>query len=375
MRYSAFLRLISVIALSLLLTVSTIIPAGASRQSPKPQPPQPPQQTPPKQEKKDKPKKDQRQGAAVDNQPTGEDIGKIVVDTDLVQLDVKVIDQANRPIYDMKKDDFAVYEDKIRQDVETVSREEVPLSFGLVIDSSGSMRTKLPTVSEAATGLVKQMRTDDEAFIAQFKDEAELVQEFSRDKGELEEAISQIYTGGRTALLDAIIATADYTQEKAKNRRKALVVFTDGLDRDSAVKEQQVMSAMKEDEVQVYLVGFIDEEEEKSGIFGRSSGKKAKDLLIRLAEDSGGRAFFPKDLSEMSAIAEQIAKDLRTQYVLSYYPKNDRRDGSFRNIKVVVNPKDNRKLIARTRQGYYSKKEGESGQPLSNKKTLGGKTP
>ncbi len=375
MRYSAFLRLISVIALSLLLTVSTIIPAGASRQSPKPQPPQPPQQTPPKQEKKDKPKKDQRQGAAVDNQPTGEDIGKIVVDTDLVQLDVKVIDQANRPIYDMKKDDFAVYEDKIKQDVETVSREEVPLSFGLVIDSSGSMRTKLPTVSEAATGLVKQMRTDDEAFIAQFKDEAELVQEFSRDKGELEEAISQIYTGGRTALLDAIIATADYTQEKAKNRRKALVVFTDGLDRDSAVKEQQVMSAMKEDEVQVYLVGFIDEEEEKSGIFGRSSGKKAKDLLIRLAEDSGGRAFFPKDLSEMSAIAEQIAKDLRTQYVLSYYPKNDRRDGSFRNIKVVVNPKDNRKLIARTRQGYYSKKEGESGQPLSNKKTLGGKTP
>jgi Ca-activated chloride channel homolog len=374
MRYSASVRIFSVVTLSLLLAVSTIIPAGAYQQSPKPQAPQPPQQTPPKQEKKDKAKKDQRQGATVDNQPTGEDIGRVVVDTDLVQLDVKVIDQANRPIYDMKKDDFAVYEDKIQQNVEMVSREEVPLSFGLVIDSSGSMRTKLPTVSEAATGLIKEMRTDDEAFIAQFKDEAELVQEFSRDKSELDEAISQIYTGGRTALLDAIIATADYTQEKARNRRKALVVFTDGLERDSAVKEQQVMAAMKEDEVQVYLVGFIDEEESKGGIFGKSSGKKAKDLLIRLAEDSGGRAFFPKDLSEMPAIAAQIAKDLRSQYVLSYYPSNDKRDGSFRNVRVVVNPKDSRKLIARTRQGYYAKKEGESAQPTPPRK-LTGKNP
>ncbi len=365
MRYSASLRRFSVITLALLLAGSTFIPARAWQQSP-----QPPPQTPPKPEKKDKAKKDQRQGATVETPVTGEDEGKIVVDIDLVQLDVKVIDQANRPIYDMKKDDFTVYEDKLKQNVEQVSREEVPLSFGLVIDSSGSMRTKLPTVSDAATGLIKEMRTDDEAFVAQFKDEADLVQEFSRDKGELEEAISQIYTGGRTALLDAIIATADYAQEKARNRRKALVVFTDGLERDSAVKEQQVMAAMREDEVQVYLVGFIDEEEEKGGIFGRSSGKKAKDLLIRLAEDSGGRAFFPKDLSEMSAIAAQIAKDLRTQYVLSYYPSNDRRDGSFRNVKVVVNPKDNRKLIARTRQGYYAKKDGQTVPPGANKKTL-----
>ncbi len=112
---------------------------------------------------------------------------------------------------------------------------------------------------------------------------------------------------------------------------------------------------MKEDEVQVYLVGFLDEE--NSGGFFGGSARRAKGLLIRLAEDSGGRAFFPTDLSEMPAIAAQIAKDLRTQYVISYYPNNDSRDGSFHTVRVVVNQKDNRKLMARTRQGYYARND------------------
>jgi Ca-activated chloride channel family protein len=113
------------------------------------------------------------------------------------------------------------------------------------------------------------------------------------------------------------------------------------------------MEVIKEDEVQLYLVGYVDEEE-SGGPFGRSPAKKAKDLLTRLAEDSGGRAFFPGDVSETPAIAAQIAKDLRAQYVISYYPNNDRRDGSFHSVRVLVNLRDNRKLIARTRQGYYA---------------------
>ncbi len=227
------------------------------------------------------------------------------------------------------------------------------------------MRSKLQTVSDAAVNLIKQMRPDDEGFLAQFKIEPELVQDFTRDRRELEDSLSELYTSGGTSLLDAIIATADYANEKGKQRRKAIVVITDGLERNSSVKEREVMEAIKEDEVQVYLVGFIDEEE-SGGLFGKSPAKKAKELLNRLAEDSGGRAFFPKDLSEMPAVAAQIAKDLRTQYVVSYYPSNEKLDGSFRQVKVVVTPKDNRRVIARTRQGYYAK--GDRTQAAGDRK-------
>jgi len=209
-------------------------------------------------------------------------------------------------------------------------------------------------VSDAARGLIRQMRPDDEAFLAQFKTETELVQEFTSSRRELEDALGHFSVNGGTALLDAIIATADHAREKGKRRRKALVVITDGVEKNSSVKEKEVIEVMKEDEVQLYLVGFVDEDESFS-LFGRSRAKKAKDLLIRLAEDSGGRAFFPADVRETPAIAAQIAKDLRAQYVISYYPSNDRHDGSFHSVRVVVNHGDNRKLIARTRQGYYAR--------------------
>src|SRR5262249_48177425 len=111
---------------------------------------------------------------------------------------------------------------------------------------------------------------------------------------------------------------------------------------------------MKEDEVQLYLVGFI-ESRGGNGVFGISSDKKAKELLVRLSEDSGGRAFFPKDIGEMPIVAAEIAKDLRTQYVISYYPNVNKHDGTFHAVRVVLNPKDKRKLVARTRQGYYAR--------------------
>jgi Ca-activated chloride channel family protein len=284
-----------------------------------------------------------------------------------VQLDVTVIDQNNTPVMNLKKDDFSVFEDKIKQAVESVNREEVPVSFGMVIDTSGSMRSKLQTVSDAAVSLVKQMRVDDEAFVASFKAEAELVQDFTADRRELEDAISGLYTSGGTSLLDAIIATADYAQAQAKRRRKALVVISDGLEKNSSSKEKEVMDALKEDEVQVYLVGFVDEEMEEKSLFGKSPAKKAKDLLSRIADDSGGRAYFPKDISEIPAIAAQIAKDLRTQYVVSYYPSNSNKDGAFRTVQVNVNSPSSRKLIARTRRGYYAR--NEKGQtPATQKK-------
>lgn len=309
----------------------------------------------------------QRQGAEVEPTRVQGKEETLSIDTEEVALDVSVIDQGNKPVYNLTKDDFTVYEDKVKQTLEYFSKEEVPLSLGIVIDTSGSMRTKLKTVSDAAAGLIKQLKKDDEGFLAQFKLEPELVRDFTRDKLELEDGLNDLFTGGGTSLLDAIIATADYAHEKGKQRRKALVVITDGLERNSSVKEKEVMEAMKEDEVQVYLVGFVDEEEDAaSSLFKKSPAKRAKELLSRIAEDSGGRAFFPKDINEMPQIAAQIAKDLRTQYRMTYTPTNGTRDGSFRYVRVVINTKDpNQKLIARTRQGYYA--PGGKGQPAKGK--------
>lgn len=341
--------------IGVLIMLALLVPRVSSGAQDPPQPPQPKKEQQNPKDAKDK-KGAQRQGAQADDQQLDKE-GTIKLDTDLVLLDVSVVDITNNPVFDLKKEDFAVYEDKIQQTIEAVSREEVPLSFGMVIDTSGSMRSKLQIVSDSALDLVKQMRQDDEAFLAQFKAEPELVQDFTTDRRELEDAIGELFTSGGTSLLDAIIATADYAQEKGKRRRKALIVITDGLEKNSSVKEKEVMDALKEDEVQVYLVGFIDEEDSEKSYFGKSPAKKAKDLLTRLADDSGGRAFFPRDVSEMPAIAAQIAKELRTQYVVSYYPTNDKRDGTFRSLKVNVSPKGNRKLIARTRQGYYARNE------------------
>src|SRR5262245_41234514 len=235
--------------------------------------PQSPPARPVNQQKDDQRKKTpQRQEAQTERQSRDTGGESIKIPTEMVQLDVKVTDQNGRPVPGLTKNDFVLYEDKVSQDIESVSSEEAPVSMGLAIDTSGSMRAKLYTVSDAARGLIRQMRPDDEAFLVQFQTEAELLQEFTSDRRELEEALRRIYASGGTALLDAIIAAADHAHEKGKRRRKALVVITDGLEKNSSVKEKAVIEAMKEDEVQLYLVGFVDEGE-PGWPFGRSPAK------------------------------------------------------------------------------------------------------
>jgi Ca-activated chloride channel family protein len=351
---------------------------ASAQQGPQPPAPKSAQQNPAQQKKdtrsdsKDQQKRaPNRQDSRAEPQTSPDDTGTIKLSTDLVSLDVTVVDQNNTPVFNLDKDAFAVYEDKVKQTIDSVSREEVPLSFGLVIDTSGSMRSKLQTVTDAALHLIKTMRPDDEAFLSQFKAEPELVQDFTSDKRELEEALGELFTSSGTALLDAIIATSDYAHEKGKQRRKAIIVISDGVEKNSSVKEKEVIKAIQENEVQLYFVGFVDEDD-SGGIFSKSGAKKAKELMQRLADDSGGRAFFPKDVSEIGEISKQIAKDLRTQYVVNYYPSNDKRDGTYRTVKVMVTPRDNRKLIARTRQGYYAKNERGEAPVASERKMRGG---
>ncbi len=370
-------------ALFLLLSAALLGAAlrhASAQQGPQPPAPKPAQQNPTQQKKdtrsdsKDQQKRaPNRQDSRAEPQTSPDDTGVIKLSTDLVSLDVTVVDQNNTPVFNLDKDLFAVFEDRVKQTIDSINREEVPLSFGLVIDTSGSMRSKLQTVTDAALHLIKTMRPDDEAFLSQFKAEPELVQDFTADKRELEEALGELFTSSGTALLDAIIATSDYAHEKGKQRRKAIVVISDGVEKNSSVKEKEVIKAIQENEVQLYFVGFVDEDD-SGGIFSKSGSKKAKELMQRLADDSGGRAFFPKDVSEIGEISKQIAKDLRTQYVINYYPSNDKRDGTFRTVKVAVTPKDSRKLVARTRQGYYAKNErGEA--PVASERKMRSNTP
>src|SRR5215831_4043126 len=189
----ATFRIISLSLVLVLLSTPAIYNADAQ------DPPRPPEskQTPQQKDASDK-KGEGRQGTQADEQ-TADKGAVIKVDTDMVLLDVTVIDQNNTPVMNLKKGDFSVYEDKVKQTIESVSREEVPVSFGMVIDTSGSMKPKLQTVSDAAVSLVKQMRLDDEAFVASFKAEPELAQDFTSDGLELENAIGELYTSGGTA--------------------------------------------------------------------------------------------------------------------------------------------------------------------------------
>jgi Ca-activated chloride channel family protein len=282
----------------------------------------------------------------------------IRIDTNMVQLDVVVINKDNSPVFNLTKNDFTVYDEKSPQVIESVTLEEVPVSFGIVIDTSESMRHKLKTVADGTVNLIKQMRQDDEAFVVQFKTKPDLVQEFTRDKGVLESALRGLQPSGGTSMLDAVIATATFAREYGKQRRKALIVITDGLERNSSNREKEVIETVRENEVQLYLIGFLEKDDEPSSFLYKTPLRKAKELLTRLADDSGGRAFFPQDVIEMPAIAAQIAKDLRTQYIVSYYPNNERQTGIFHKVQVVVNQKNKGdKLIARTRQGYYPRLE------------------
>ncbi|MFN0124594.1 MAG: VWA domain-containing protein [Blastocatellia bacterium] len=378
-----FPAIAALISAGLLISALILAPVVSGQQKgqtgpAKPQAPQtPPAQQPagqkPKQTPDNKTKRDTRQGAEATDDVAGDDKdGAIRIDTEEVQLDVTVVDSVNKPVFDLSQENFSVFEDKVKQDIINVSREEVPISMGLVIDSSGSMRSKLQPVSDSALSLIRQMHTNDEGFLVGFNTESTLHQDFTKDRRDLEDALNELIPSGGTSLLDAIIASADYTNEKGikskgEHRRRALVIITDGLEKNSSVKEAQVVEALREVEVQLYLVGFVDEDEKK-GLFGKSDAQKARELLTRLAEDSGGRAFFPKDVAEMPAITEQIARDMRTQYVVSYTPSNSMKDGKFRTVKVMIETKDKRKLNARTRQGYYARKDGQA--PPSDKKTL-----
>ncbi|HET6669548.1 MAG TPA: VWA domain-containing protein [Pyrinomonadaceae bacterium] len=287
--------------------------------------------------------------------------GEVVrVDTELVTLNVRVIDRNNRPIDNIQENEVHVYEDGVEQPVVFFSREEVPISYGLAVDTSGSLRTQLQSVIDAGKSIVNTNKPGDETFLVRFISSDKIIteQDFTSNQDLLIDALDSLYTeGGQTAVIDAVYLSAERLAEYKKGddndrRRRALIVVTDGEDRVSFYKQEQLFARLREQDVQIYVIGFVNELDKEGSFIRKSPRERSVNLINKMASETGGRAFFPQSISEVPQIANEIVRDLRTQYVLAYNPTNKARDGSYRSIKVSVADAPGRdKRIALTRSG------------------------
>jgi Ca-activated chloride channel homolog len=300
----------------------------------------------------------------------------VKIDTSLVNLHVRVIDRNNHPVEGVTDADFRVFENGVQQQVQFVTREEVPITYGLVVDNSGSLRSQIGQVIEAAKTIVSGNKPGDEAFVVRFisSDEIKILQDFTADKNALGDALDDMFIeGGQTAVIDAVYLAAEHASERRKDdptedkRRRALILVTDGEDRNSFYKTEQLFESLKEEDVQIFVIGFVNELEKERGFISKSKRQKAVDLLDRMAKETGGRTFYPTSLSELPGIAEQITKDLRTQYVISYKPTAAARPGEFRPVRVAVSEgRGGEKRIAVTRSGYTARADQPQQQAPAN---------
>jgi Ca-activated chloride channel homolog len=257
----------------------------------------------------------------------------------------------------LKKEDFRIYEDGIGQTVNLFSQEDVPVSLGIVLDTSGSMRNKIDNVNKAALAFIKASNPEDEVFLIGFNDQVELLEDYTSDLEEISDALDNIIVSGGTALYDAVHLAVEKAQKGVKPK-KAIVLITDGEDRDSYYKLEEMVAKVQESDVQVYSVGFLSPVPEK-GLFGRwskSVPEKAHDALQLISEDTGAKAFFPQKVAEIGQIVSEVAYELRNQYSIGYISSNTSRDGSYRRIKVELEPSKATGRLVRYRRGYTAAK-------------------
>ena len=294
--------------------------------------------------------------------------GSIKVDVNLVVLHTTVVDDRGKFVDGLKEENFRVFEDKAEQKLSVFKREDVPVSMGLVIDNSGSMRDKRPRVNEAAVTLVQSSNPQDEAFVVNFNDDyyLDLDKDFTNSIPELKEALERIDARGSTALYDAIIGSMDHLKKGHKDK-KVLLVVTDGEDNVSRNTLEKTLREIQKANVVIYTIGLFSDDDKR----GR---KKAMRALKDIAAASGGISYFPENVADVHSICEQVARDIRNQYTLGYYPTNAKKDGTFRTVQVdVIPPRGHGKLVARTRNGYYA--PGTPGQAAaSNDSTSLGST-
>jgi Ca-activated chloride channel family protein len=301
----------------------------------------PPAQTPPS----------AGQSSAPGQQPTRQPSFKAGVD--VVSLNVTVSDGTAHYITDLDANDFSVFEDGAKQDVTFFNRTNLPIALAVLLDTSASMETKLQTAQEAAIGFARRLRSQDLAEVVDFDSRVTVLQNFTSNAADLERAIKKTSAGGSTSLYNAVyIALKDLKKVVAKNveeiRRQAIVLLTDGEDTSSLLPFEEVLDLAKRSEVAIYSIGLRASEGPSTGTKGF---KEAEFVLRQLAMETGGRVFFPSQISDLGGVYGQIADELSSQYTLGYTSRNPRHDGSWRRVVVRVNRPN---VTARTKQGYFA---------------------
>jgi len=271
---------------------------------------------------------------------------------DLVSLNVSV-SEGPRFITDLQQEDFQVFEDGVKQDVTFFTRSNLPVALALLIDTSASMESRLPTAQEAAVGFARRLRQQDLAEVVDFDSRVVILQPFTSTVHDLEQAIRRTSAGGSTSMYNAIyIALKDLKRIVAKNvdeiRRQSIVVLSDGEDTSSLLPFDEVLDLAKRSETAIYAIGL-------GSVDGSSSNgrgfKEAEFVLRQLSQETGGRAFFPSQLGDLANVYGQISDELSSQYTVGYTSRNTRQNGAWRRIVVRVNRPN---LTARTKQGYFA---------------------
>jgi Ca-activated chloride channel homolog len=269
---------------------------------------------------------------------------------DIVSLNVTVTDAASHYITDLEEGDFLLFEDGIKQNVTFFSRRQSPIALSLLLDSSASMEEHLPILQMAATNFVHKLKSNDIAQVIDFDSRVEIRQGFTGNQAELDTAIGQLSAGGSTSLHNAIyIALKELRKVRAVNeedvRRQALIVFSDGEDTSSLVSFDEVLDLAKRSETSIYTIALRGADVQAKGF------REAEFVMRTLAQETGGRAFFPAKIDDLNGVYSQIADELASQYTLGYTSANPRRDGAWRRIVVQVSRPN---VTPRTKKGYYA---------------------
>ena len=266
-------------------------------------------------------------------------------------LHASVLNEKGDVVPGLPEADFRVFEDKVEQKISVFRNDDVPITVGIVVDNSGSMRLKRPGVNAAALTFVKTSNPQDEVFVVNFNDEfyLDMDKDFSSDPRDLQEALDRIDSRGETALYDALIGSLDHLKKGTRDK-KVLLVITDGEDNTSRETLEYTVRAAQESNAAIYAIGLFSEDSSSE----KRHGKKA---LEEITKASGGEAYFPEGVDEVEAICTRIARDIRNQYTIAYYPSNTARDGTFRNVKIeVYPPRGVGHLTVRAKPGYFAPK-------------------
>lgn len=268
-----------------------------------------------------------------------------------VLLHATVVDQRQHLVTGLRQNDFMVFEDGRPMPITSFHQEDIPVAIGIVIDNSGSMRDKRQKVNQAALNLVRASNPQDQVFVVNFNDEYYLDQDFTSDLNRLREGLEHIESRGGTALYDAVVASADHLAKGARLEKKVLLIVTDGEDNASRESLEQCVRRMQDlNGPTVYSIGILGDDRE---------AHRAKRALTALALQTGGVAFFPKDLNEVDNISRQVAHDIRNQYTIGYKPTDPNRPG-YRSVRVEAHSPAYKSLVVRTRSGYYAGQERAS---------------